>query len=70
MRVTLIGRPAGWRAVFPNEKRGFSAGWRAAQKTEGRAGKLHKRVVWWAAEKAWWAAEKGSPPAPPFLQPS
>jgi len=35
----------GWRAVFPNEKREFC---RAAHKTEGRAGGLHKRAVWWA----------------------
>jgi len=66
MRVTLIGRPAGWRAVFPNEKRGFSAGWRAAQKTEGRAGKLHKRVVWWAAEKGMVGCRKRQPSCPPF----
>ena len=43
--MTLIGGPAGragWRAVIANEKREFSAGWRAAQKTEGRAGGLQK----------------------------
>jgi len=44
--ITLIGGPAGWRAVFPNEKRELSAGC-----TEGRAGGLHKKAVRRAAEK-------------------
>jgi len=51
LRITLIVGPAGWRAVFPNEKREVSADWRTAQKTEGRAGGLHKKVVRRAAEK-------------------
>jgi len=45
LRITLIGGPAGWRAVFPNEKRYFR---RAAHMTEDRAGGLHERAVWWA----------------------
>jgi len=40
--ITLIGGPAGWRAVFPNEKRELSAGWRAALKIEGRDGGLQR----------------------------
>jgi len=48
--------------VCPNEKREFSSGWQAAQKTEGRADGLHKR--------AGQAAEKDSPPACTFPQPS
>jgi len=28
-RITLNGGPASWRAVLPNEKHEFSAGWRA-----------------------------------------
>jgi len=35
--ITLIGGPtgrAGWRAIFPNEKRELAEGWWAAQKTE------------------------------------
>ena len=48
------------------------AGWpdAVAQKTEGRAGGLHKRAVRRAAEKDGVPAEKDSPPARPFLQPS
>jgi len=45
LRITLIGGPAGragWRAVFPNERREFR---RAALETEGRAGGLHKNAV-------------------------
>jgi len=48
--------------VFPNEKREFSSGWQAAQKTEGRADGLRKR--------AGQAAEKSSALARPFPQPS
>jgi len=56
--ITLNGGPtgrAGWRAVLPNEKHEFSAGWRAAQKggpagcTTGWASGLHIKAVWWAA---------------------
>jgi len=59
--ITLIGRPAGragWKVVFPNEKRELSAGWQAAQKIEGWAGGLQKRTEQ--------AAQKGSPLARPF----
>jgi len=41
--ITLIEGPAGragWRAVFPNEKREFSAGW-----TKGRSSGLQKRAA-------------------------
>jgi len=30
-RLTINGGSAGWRAVLPNEKHEFSAGWRAAE---------------------------------------
>ena len=59
-----MGR-AGWRAVFPNEKRELSAGC-----TEGRAGGLHKKAVRQAAAKAGRAAEKGSPSAALFRSPA
>jgi len=52
--------------VFPNEKCEFSAGWLVAQKTEGRASGLHKRVVRWAAEKDGPAWRKGQPSGLPF----
>jgi len=64
--ITLIGGPAGragWRTVFPNEKRELSADWQAAQKTEGRASGLYKKAIRRAGEK-------GIPPARPFPQPS
>jgi len=54
----LEGR-AGWRAVFPNEKRKHSAGWWAVLKTEERAGGLHKKAVWWVAEKGRVGYRKG-----------
>ena len=53
--ITLNGGPAGWRAVLPNEKHEFSAGWRAAQKggpagcTTGWASGLHIKAIWQAA---------------------
>jgi len=43
--------------------------WQAAQKTEGRAGGLHKKSGG-LRKRAGWAAEKGSPPAHLFTQPS
>jgi len=39
---------------------------RAAQKTEGRAGGLHKKVVQRGAEKGWAGCRKGQPFDPPF----
>ena len=83
-RIRLIGRPAGqasWKAVFPNEKGELSGGWRAAQKTAGRAGVLHRRQQGGPAcctkrrsgglrKRAGRVAEKGSLPSRPFLQPS
>ena len=71
--MTLIGGPAGragWRAVIANEKREFSAGWRAAQKTEGRAGGLQKGRSGGLRKRAGQAAKKSSPLAHPFPQPS
>ena len=68
-RIRLIGRPAGqasWKAVFPNEKGELSGGWRAAQKTAGRAGVLHKKAVRWASEKGGACCRKGQPSVPTF----
>jgi len=48
--------------MFPNEKRELSAGC-TEDKTQGRAGGLHKKAVRRAAEK-------GSPPDRRFPQPS
>jgi len=56
--ITLIRGPGG--LYFQMKNMNFQ---RAAHKTEGQAGGLHKKVVWRAAEK-------GSPPALPFPQPS
>jgi len=70
--ITLIGGPAGregrasWRAVFPNEKHELSADWRAALKTEGRSGGLHKKAVRRVAEKGGADCEKSLPSGPPF----
>jgi len=38
----------------------------AAQKTEGRASRLHKRMVWWDAKKDGAGCRKGQPSGPPF----
>ena len=40
--------------------------WRAAQKTEGRAGGMHKKAV--LQKRVGRVAENGSPPAHPFPQ--
>jgi len=48
--------------VFPNEKYNLSLGWQAAQKTEGQADGLQKRVGR--------AAKKGSSPARLFCSPA
>jgi len=52
--------------VFPNEKREFLAGWRAAQKTEGRAGGQHKKTIRRAAEKDGSSCRKEQPSGLPF----
>ena len=62
-----------WRAVFPNEKCEFSAGWRVAQKTEAEKGRPAGCAKGWSGrlqKRTGRPAEKGSPPARPFLQPS
>jgi len=46
----LEGCRAGWKAVFPNEKREFSVGWQAAQKGSPAGcgkeqGRLQKRAA-------------------------
>jgi len=62
----------GWRAVLPNEKHEFSAGWQAAQKggtagcTTGRASRLYITEGCTVS----WAAEKGGPEGCLFLQPA
>jgi len=53
----------GWRVVFPNKNVNFQ---RAAQKTEGQAGVLHKRAGRRAAEKGGAGCRKGQPSGPPF----
>jgi len=73
--ITLIGGLAGWRAVFPNKKREFR---RAAQKTEGRAGRLQNRAFRQAFPQpagppvcaAHWPALLCSLPARPSVQPT
>ena len=75
LRITLIGGPAGragWRAMFPNEKRELSAGWRAAQKTSQKGGPMGctKRRCGGLRKRTGQAAEKSSPPDRPFPQPS
>jgi len=52
--------------VFPNDKRELSAGWRAALKTEGRVGGLHKKAVQRVAEKGGACWRKGEPSSLPF----
>jgi len=48
--ITLIGGPAGWRAVFPNEKHEFSAGCtedrRAGRKAAEKGGPAGYRKGW------------------------
>jgi len=56
--MTLIAGPAGRRAVFPNEKRELSAGWQAAQKTEGRPAGCIKSQSSGLRKRAGRAAEK------------
>jgi len=60
----LEGR-AGWKAMFPSEKRELSAGC-TEDKTEGRAGGLHKKAVRRAAKKCGAGCRKGQPSGPPF----
>ena len=57
---------AGWRDVFPYEKGELLAVWRAALKTEGRAGGLHKKAVRRVAESGRAGCRKGQPSGPPF----
>jgi len=75
--ITLNGGPAGragWRAVLPNEKHEFSAGWRPAQKggpagfTTGRASGLHIKAGCTVGLS--WTAEKSGSEGCPFLQPA
>jgi len=51
--------------MFPNEKRELLTGC-TEDKTEGRAGGLHKKVVRRDAKKGGMGSEKGSPPDRPF----
>jgi len=51
--ITLIGGlvgQAGWKAVFPNEKHEFFAGWRASRLYTGRAS---GSTLSWSVEKDW-----------------
>jgi len=52
--------------VFPYEKGELLAVWRAALKTEGRAGGLHKKAVRRVAESGRAGCRKGQPSGPPF----
>ena len=52
--------------MFPNDKRELSAGWRAALKTEGRVGGLHKKAVQRVAEKGGACWRKRQPSGPLF----
>ena len=74
-RITLIGGPvdraprAGWRAMFPNEKRELSADCTEDKTERGPAG-CTKRRCGGLRKRAGRGAEKGSPPDRPFPQPS
>jgi len=70
-RITLNGGPAGqagWRAVLPNKKHEFSAGWRAVQGMAGWQPAQQDRPVVGCTLS--WPTEKGWPEGYPFLQPA
>jgi len=66
--ITLIGGPAGWRAMFPNEKNKLSAG--CTEKTKGWASGLQKRTVLRPALFRSSAFLLCSPLAHPVVQPA
>jgi len=69
MWITLIGRPAGWRAIFQMKNVNCR---QAAQKTRKKGGPAGctNRLCGGLRKRAERAAKKGSPPDRPFPQPS
>jgi len=64
-RITLIGGPAGWRAVFPYGKSEFSSVCCTQDSRAGRRAAQKRRSVG-LRKRAGRTAETASPPARPF----